>query len=127
MKKINLLYPICCCTLLLIFAGTAPAEENETKEGVQLYPGMEIKKVGDVNVLIPKGSKLRHENDLLVIESTDEYAAPRFIEMDKRLTKLEAGQQELKAEVKELKTTIQNLNSDKKDTSPPENPAEEEE
>ena len=80
----------------------AQAAEDKKSEEVNTYPGMEIKKVGDVNVLIPKGSKLRHENDLLVIESTDEYAAPRFIEVDKRLDALEAGQKELEAVDKRL-------------------------
>jgi len=42
----------------------------------------------------------------LVIESTDEYAAPRLIEMDKRIKELEKRQNELENTVEELKKSL---------------------
>jgi len=103
MKKISPVFLICFFTFFVFFVLSVNAEEEKKEGEVKFYPGMEIKKVGDVNVLMAKGSKLRHENDLLVIESAEEYVSPKLIEMDKRLSGLEIRQKILENEMEQLK------------------------
>lgn len=90
------------------------SEESEnkdytlTEEGFKIPAGMELKKVGDANILIPKGGKLRKAGDLLIMEGADEYAAREFMEVNERLNNIEKEQEIIKKEIEELKKTISN-------------------
>jgi len=80
-----------------------PASANTSYAGsgevIQIPPGMEVVKQGDVNVVVPKGSQLRKINDLFLIESAEEYAARKFEVVERRLAQLEKDQAEMKKEL----------------------------
>ena len=52
--------------------------------------GMEYKKIGDARVLVPKGTRIRKEGDLNVVEDISEYSSRRFVDIDGRLDKAES-------------------------------------
>lgn len=81
----------------------ASAGEYDTESKVNIPPGMELKKSGDVNVLIPKGATLQKVSDLFVIESASEYSARKFEEMESRMNKIETDIESLKSEVSRKK------------------------
>lgn len=71
---------------------------------IQIPPGMQIIKSGDVRVVVPKDSQLRRVNDLFLIESAEEYAARKFEVTERRLDQLEKDQAEIKKELKRLQS-----------------------
>lgn len=102
-------------TIFLIFyAFKVSAEESEnedytlTEEGFKIPAGMELKKVGDANILIPKGGKIRKAGDQLIMESADEYAAREFFKIKERLGNIEKEQEDIRREIEELKKNINN-------------------
>lgn len=95
--------------ILIFYAMEVFSEEDGnkdyvlSKEGLKIPVGMEIKKVGDANILVPQGGKIRKVGDLLVRESIDEYAAREFMMMRERLNHIEKEQDIIKKEIEELK------------------------
>ena len=67
---------------------------------------MEVIKEGSVNVVVPKGGRLRKQDSVMLIETADEYAARKFKDTDDRFKKLE---KELEAQRRELENTGKEL------------------
>ena len=87
-------------------------QEHKSDGNIEIPPGMEIKKEGDVNLLIPEGAKLiKKTAELTLIEGTDEYASRKFIEIESRFDKIEAEQKALKKEIKRLQKDIEEIGS----------------
>jgi len=104
MKKIMpfLLVLIFILTITFIYA-----QEDE----YEAPPGMEIKKVGNLKLVVPKGAKVEEAGGggLLMMESTSEYASRKFLEMEERFEKIEKYQEELKKEIEQLKEAVSKL------------------
>ena len=75
----------------------------------QLSPGMESVKVGDVNLVVPKGAKVHKEGSLLVVEDMGTYSARKFVEIEGKLKHMEEEQGELKAQIEGLAKTVRDL------------------
>ena len=75
----------------------------------RIAPGMELKKVGDAHVLVPEGSELRREGDLLVVEGAGEYSARKFKDVDERFGEMESELEALRAEMAGIKKEIADL------------------
>lgn len=69
---------------------------------IQIPPGMEIIKSGDINLVVPKGSQMHKVNDLTLMESPEEYAARKFEVVERRLDEIEKTQKEIKEELKRM-------------------------
>ena len=67
---------------------------------------MELRKVGDARVLMPKGGKIFKAGDALVVETSGEYIAWELLELEGRFDKIEREQETLKEEIKYLKEAI---------------------
>jgi hypothetical protein len=84
--------------------------EKELKEleerGITPPPGMEIIKVGNHNILLPKGKHIRKKGGILVLETTSEYVSRKLLEMKECFTHIDTEQEELKKEIEELKKII---------------------
>ena len=90
--------------ILAIFFSIAYAASDQNTE--VLPEGMEERSVGNTpgyKVVLPKGTTIRKEGDLRIIESSGEYAARRFAEYDEQLAKMNAEVEALKQEVGEIK------------------------
>lgn len=108
-------------SILVSLSAAAFAEDSVRRTGdINAPPGMEVIKQGDVNVLVPKGSGTHKAGNLVVLESTDEYAARGFVERDNRMAKiesevreqkkvLEAKVEEQNSQIERLKVTVQSL------------------
>ena len=111
--------PFIVIGLLVFFAMHAAAEigreKRKTENDIEIYPGMEIQKVGDANILVPKGAVLHKQGDtpVILMESPDEYAAREFIKVDKRLAELEKKQAALLEEVTRLSEGLEAMTSPK--------------
>lgn len=100
MKKaaIVLLFPV----FLLALSIVAHAKDDSKPTP----PGMEILKVGDANILVPKGTRMRKEGDLNVVEDISEYSSRKFLETEKRFDRLELDQIILKNRVEDFLTEM---------------------
>jgi hypothetical protein len=87
------------------------AQEDKLDDKIQTPPGMEIKKVGDLNIVVPRGAEVRRTEKvgLIFVESTDQYVSRQLLEMEDRFAKIEAEQEELKKEIELLKEAIDQL------------------
>lgn len=96
--------------VFLFMATSIYAEEEYEKWDKDNIPeGMEIRKVGDLRVLVPEDSKMRKVGDLLVVESPSEYYRRTMLEVKKDIEALEKSQGELKKELSELKKTVDEI------------------
>jgi len=59
-------------------------------EEIPLRPGMQLRKIGGINAVVPEGTEIYERKGLLFIESPEEYAARRFKETEERFQKLES-------------------------------------
>ncbi len=75
---------------------------------VKIPPGMEVRRVGNVDVVVPHDGTVRQEEGRAFIEQADEYAARKCIDVEKRLTQLEEGQAFRIEEVARLKEAAKN-------------------
>jgi len=85
------------------------SENRGTDARPALSPGLEIKKIGDVNVVVPKGGEVRREGGVVTIESTAEYAAEGFIKVNERLSKIEDEQTAIRNEMDHLKEVVDKI------------------
>lgn len=98
MRKIIIILSFIC----IISVSPAYGEEESPDSGdVIIPPGMEVIKEGDVNVVVPKGGRLRRQDSVMLIETADEYAARKFEDTDDRFKKIA---KELETQKKELET-----------------------
>jgi hypothetical protein len=107
-------------TLLSIFAfiffTIAPlcAQDYEMEDGEIIPPpGMEVVKVGNFNLLIPKGAEVHRKGNLLVVESTSEYTARRFLDMEQQLMQAKTEREELKGKIEQLKSIIDQMRQER--------------
>jgi hypothetical protein len=94
MKRISLFL------IVLVILLSPPLLCAEEDDG---YPpaGMEIIKIGDTSVVVPKGTRIRKEGDLNVVEDISEYASRRFVDVEDRFERIEANHDKLKRSVKD--------------------------
>ena len=103
MKRIAYIFFAACLIGLIPFR--CPAEEQDEAEYDETYtsldsketaidipPGMELRKMGSIKMIVPKGTQVRKKNSLVIMEGPDEYAARNIYEMNGRLMELEAKQ-----------------------------------
>ncbi|MCQ9206375.1 MAG: hypothetical protein NG740_00615 [Omnitrophica bacterium] len=76
------------------------------KENISVKPGMELRKIGGINLLIPEGAKVYEQGGQYFIESTEEFAARRLKEMESRLEAMENKVTGLSGEIENLKSEI---------------------
>jgi hypothetical protein len=99
---------------IFIFSGAYAYDSGNEKQAgdVTIPPGMELIREGDINIVVPKGGKLRREGGLIFIESSDEYAAREVSTIDKRFNKIESDLAEQKRQIEYL---MQAVNKSKPD------------
>jgi len=109
MQKIIITLFIIC----ILFISPAYGAEGSSNSGDgAVPPGMESIKEGDVNVVVFKGGKMRKHVDVLMPETTDEYAARKFTDSDYRFEKIEKELAAQKNELSELKSAVKKLEED---------------
>ena len=87
------------------------AGKSEKTKMDNIGAGMEVVEMQGLNIVVPKGAKIRREANRIYFEDTGEYLARRFDEMEKRFAQIEARQEELKKEIAQLKQSVQDKDS----------------
>lgn len=86
------------------------AQEHETHEegeDITIRPGMELKKLGGINMLVPEDTQVYRDRGRWIMEGPDEYAARRFKDVETRLQAVESEQEKLRQELERLKGRLQ--------------------
>ncbi len=76
---------------------------------VEIPPGMELMTMGGIHTIVPQGTKIEKKGSLVTMEGTEDFAARNFKEINARLEKIEAIQNDLKKTVDDLKREISEL------------------
>jgi septal ring factor EnvC (AmiA/AmiB activator) len=85
------------------------AQDIEVRKGLQIKPGMEIVKMGDAEVVVPKGATVTKQDGMIVVEDIAQYVGRRFELVEGRLSKLDTRQEGLRKEVKQLREDLQKV------------------
>ncbi|MDO8525575.1 MAG: hypothetical protein Q7S07_03705 [Candidatus Omnitrophota bacterium] len=72
----------------------------------RLRPGMEIRNIGGINMVVPEGTQYYTEGSQLKMEEAGEYAARRFKDSDERFKKLEDRIRKMEKEVQNLQEAL---------------------
>jgi chromosome segregation ATPase len=85
-------YSVFVLILILVFAVICinVISQGYEKKEEEIPPGMELKEFGKVRYLIPKGSEVRKEGGLVIVEDITKYTSRRFAEMEKRFAQIES-------------------------------------
>lgn len=117
MRRKNIYAPILILFLLLL-PGISYAQDYEadnkkgdieeiTPETVnKLRPGMELRKIGGINMVVPEGTQVYKQGAMLIMEEDGDYSARRFKIMDERFNKLDERLQKIEAEIAELRNLL---------------------
>jgi hypothetical protein len=90
----------------LFLAYTSLYAENADRD---VPAGMEILKVGDARVLVPKGTQVRKAGDMNVVEDISEYSSRKFVEIDGRFERIEEEIKGIKLDIGKIKEMIEDL------------------
>lgn len=91
---------------IVLYATSAFSGEYDTDSDVKFSPGTEVVKESSMEILVPKGGKPRIEPGRIYLESTDEYAARRFDEMEERFVRIEAEQNKMKDGIEKIEKAL---------------------
>ncbi len=84
--------------------------EDVTPETVnKLRPGMELRKIGGINMIVPEGAKVYKQGAMLIMEEDGDYSARRFKDMNDRFFKLEEKEKLLEERYKKLEEEVKEL------------------
>ena len=72
-------------------------------------PGMEVKNVGGINVIVPQGTRVHKEGSQIVYEDLGEYLGRRFYELTERLETLRGEQEKQSALLSQLQQEIEKI------------------
>lgn len=120
MKRIAYLFFAVCLIGAIPLTGAAQ-EQSETEYGetyapadnkapaIEIPPGMELRKVGSIKMIVPKGTQVRKKGSLVIMEGPDEYAARNIYEMNSRLMAMEARQLSVERELEGLRQAMLRL------------------
>lgn len=75
---------------------------GQDENGIYVPPGMEIKTVDNINVLVPKGARIYKTGGVLQVESVSEYSAREFDALKQRIDTLENGYEILKKDIEDI-------------------------
>lgn len=103
MKKIKFILSV---IIFIFFAAFVMAQEEDKKD---IPAGMEKRQIGGSEFLVPKDTKVSKKGDLVILEPAHEYVARKFEEMEERLIRIEAKEQEFDVEIGQIKETLAEL------------------
>lgn len=111
MKKAKFFLAAFILALSVISVFAQGAQEHTNQTNMDVGPGMEVIKHGNLNVIVPKGAKVREEGGMLTIEDIGDYTGRKFEETDQRLAAIEETQEELREKIEQLTQAIADLGS----------------
>ena len=87
------------------YVSELPVKENAAD--INVPAGMELKKIGALNLVVPVGSLIRKDRSQWIMEGPEDFAVRNIAEIKARLDVMEKEQKELKESIEELKARNQ--------------------
>lgn len=109
----TILFAISVC---LAFPVHAQVDTEDEAYKTQVPTGMELQQVGkkpSYRVVLPKGTAIRREGDLQIVEGSGEYASRKFVAYDAILKKMGEDIESLRNDVEEIKKVMAESRQDK--------------
>ena len=103
MKKLSLLLLV----IVLVFPALAAMAQDDNN--VFVPAGMEVIQVGGTKVVVPKGSHVRKQADVIILEPPVEYVARNIEDMNGRITELERQVAVLSDKIEQLTKAFEEL------------------
>lgn len=115
--------------LISVFSAVLVIAKDNGNEK-EIPNGMEVLEAGNVKFVVPKGTKIKQEGNVVTVEDISAYSARRFLEMEGRfaemeedvkvvkkrvchveelLAKIATGDEEIKKQVEDLKTCLDEM------------------
>lgn len=94
------------CFFAVFYAGSALAED-EKDFPVDLTPGMEIIRVGNADIVVPKGSQVFDNKGFISVESISQYTGRRMLELEERLSGIDDRQSEFEKDAAALRKRLE--------------------
>lgn len=88
---------------------TADTEDVTPETINKLRPGMELRKIGGINMIVPEGAKIYKQGAMLIMEDDGDYSARRFKDMNNRFFRLEERTKVLEEKNKKLEDEVKEL------------------
>ena len=107
--------------VLLLFSSALIVNAQKTKDGkFQPGPGMEVRKIGSAEMIVPKDARVYERGGALSVETAQEYTARKALELYERIEKIEARlkkaedkQNKLEVKAGELEEVILSIQGEK--------------
>ncbi len=109
MTKIIIFLSFMC---ILFISPAYGKEESPDNVDIVVPPGMETIKEGDVNLVVYKGGRLRKQDDVIMTETTDEYASRKFLDTEERFKRIEKELEAQKKKLGDLESVVKKLEED---------------
>ncbi len=77
----------------------------------EVPPGMEVLKVGETKILIPKGTKVTKNAAQLVLEPPEQFWSRKVEEMEEEIARLKEETARMKADIEKLKEMVNQNNN----------------
>lgn len=98
---------------IFIFFIMCVCGRTELYDENQIPPGMEMKKIDRLNIIVPEGTKIFEKSPgkggAIFIETTSEYMARQLVDIEEHFAKIEKNIGKLKEEVEILKEAVEEL------------------
>lgn len=94
--------------LIMFISVLTPAYAAEYRiispeEDIEIPPGMEIIRVGNANVIVPKDTEVYEKKGMLTVESIAQYTSRKLLDIEARFVRMETRQEMLEKELKDFK------------------------
>lgn len=96
--------------IFAVFAFWTTAGSVQAEDEPEIPPGMEVLKVGETKILIPKGTKITKKAAQLVLEPPEQFWSRRVEEMEEEIARLKEETEKMKADIEKLKETVNQNN-----------------
>jgi hypothetical protein len=110
-KGVAWMRKISCIILMLVFVVlvNSGAAQEQTEKKDEFPPGMEVIQIKGAKFVVPKGTKVYKKGDLVILEAAHEYVARKVSELEERLLRMEAREEELGQKFEQLDKTVSEM------------------
>ena len=81
------------------------ADKDKTGD-ITVGPGMELRKIGSLNLVVPKGARIHKDRSQWIMEGPEDFAVRNISEIKTRLDSIEKEQKELKDSIGNLEKSM---------------------
>ncbi|MBN1871108.1 MAG: hypothetical protein JW800_00895 [Candidatus Omnitrophica bacterium] len=105
--------------IVLIMVFLACIQDSSYTQEEEIPEGMEIKKVGDLQILVPQGARVEKtgKGGLIAVESTSEFTSRKIMDLETRVNKTEETQNTLVMKLDSIEQRLSKIEKDIENSS----------